>query len=366
MKMEVEASHYDKIVWNPEPCVPGTMFYKPKKIAKCNIGNREEIILQCPCRIDVGLIDYSALKFTDGNNDYKAGEMSFAGNAYTKVKASLTQKTDRIKSERPLIVKHILEMMREVTDYKGGFTIETVAHPYRHVGFGSSAIMSESTATAVNILLGEPLTFWELRKLVAYNFVEEADSAKGLVFPGASTGGSFNTAKHGGFVITSSECEMIFRVEIPKEVRFVVGTPRVHVAGPEESDTDVNCMSWERHNERINAAKSALWIVTEIMPFAVQGDWKKVGDAFYNYTLFGGKAMQMLYYQAALADTLFQMKANHIEGGWMTSAGPSLVAFTRTTDGTIEKAEGIFKERNFDIVIIEPSNHGMREISSLL
>jgi len=365
MRMEVEASHYDKIIWSPEPCVPGTMFYKPERIAKCNIGSREKITLQCPCRIDVGLIDYSALKFTDGDNDYKAGEMSFAGKAYTKVEVILTGEKDHIESERPLIVRHIIEMMKKVTDYKGGFIIKTVAHSYRHVGFGSSAIMSESVATAINILLGEPLTFWELRRLIAYNFVEEADSTKGLVFPGASTGGSFNTVTYGGFVITSSECEMIFRVQIPKEIRFVVGTPKIHVAGPEESDTDVNCMSWERHNERINAAKSAFWIITEVMPFAVQGNWKKVGNAFYNYTLFGGKAMQMLYYQASLADVLFQMKVNHIEGGWMTSAGPSLVAFTRTTDGTIKKAKNIFKERDFDVVVIKPDNRGMKEISSL-
>lgn len=362
--MRVEASHYDVISWNPEPCVPGKMFYKPDRIAECNIGSRKEIILQCPCRIDVGLIDYSALKFTDGDNDYKAGEMSFAGNAYTKVKVGLARK-DRIKSERPLIIKHILNIMRDVTDYKGGFNVETVAHPYRHVGFGSSAMVSEATATAVNTLLGQPLNFRELRKLVAYNFVEEADSAKGLVFPGASTGGSFNTAKYGGFVITSSECEMIFREVIPVEARFVVGTPKVAVKGPEESDTDVNCMSWERHNERINAAKSSLWIVTEVMPFAVQGDWRRVGDAFYNYTLFGGKAMQMLYYQSALADILFEMKAAHIEGGWMTSAGPSLVAFTRTTDGSIKKAQDIFEKRNFKVVVVEPDNAGICEIVSL-
>jgi predicted sugar kinase len=341
------------------------MFYKPEKIVPCSIGSRKEIIIQCPCRIDVGLIDYSALKFTDANNDYKAGEMSFAAGAYTKVRVSLTQGEDNIKSGRPLIVKHILEIMRAVTDYQGAFSVETVAHPYRHVGFGSSAMMSESTALAVNMLLGEPFSFGELRKLIAYNFVEEADSAKNLVFPGASTGGSFNTAKYGGFVITSSECEMIFRVEIPDDVRFVVGTPRVHTAGPEESDTDVNCMDWERHNERINAAKSALWIVSEVMPFAVQGNWRKVGNAFYNYTLFGGKAMQMLYYQSALADILFQLKTNHIEGGWMTSAGPSLVALARANDGTIEKAADIFRKRNFDVLVVEPDNRGVCEISSL-
>lgn len=365
MEMRMEASHYDFVTWKPEPCAPGAMFYKPEKVAVCNIGDLKEIIIQCPCRIDVGLIDYSALKFTDGDNDYKAGEMSFAGKAYTKVKVKLITGEDQITSQRTLIVKHVAEMMRTVTDYQGGFEVETMAHSYRHIGFGSSAMMAETTATAINTLLGQPLSFWELRKLIAYNFVEEADSAKGLVFPGASTGGSFNTAKYGGFVITSSECEMIFRVEIPEDVRFVVGTPRVVVKGPEESDTDVNCMSWERHNERINAAKSCLWILTEIMPFAVQGDWKRVGDAFYNYTLFGGKAMQMLYYQAALADTLFEMKAEHIEGGWMTSAGPSLVAFTRIGDGTIGKAKKIFKKRNFNVVMVKPDNDGMQVIESL-
>jgi predicted sugar kinase len=367
MKMKMEASHYDYVVWAPEPCRPGKMFFRPRRIAKASVGDRKEIILQCPCRIDVGLIDYSALKFTDADNDYKAGEMSFAGKAYTKVKVALIKGKDRIKSERTLVIKHVLNLMRQATDYKGGFSVETAAHAYRHVGFGSSAMMSEATATAVNILLGNPLRFPELRKLIAYNFVEEADSAtaKGLVFPGASTGGSFNTAKYGGFVITSSECEMIFRIEIPPEVRFVVGTPNVTVKGPEESDTDVNCMSWERHNERINAAKSCLWILTEVMPFAVQGDWKRVGEAFYNYTLFGGKAMQMMYYQSALADVLFEMKVKHIEGGWMTSAGPSLVAFTRTTDGTVKKAQDIFEKRGFNVVVVEPDNEGICEIPYL-
>jgi hypothetical protein len=75
--------------------------------------------------------------------------------------------------------------------------------------------------------------------------------------------------------------------------------------------------------------------------------------------------MQMLYYQSALADTLFEMKANHIDGGWMTSAGPSLVAFTREGDGSIENAQKIFQKRNFDVVIIKPVNNGISEISSI-
>jgi len=278
--MKFEASSYDTVEWNPKPLEPGTKFYKPKKIAKVKIGEKREIILRAPCRIDVGLLDYSALKFTD-ENDYKAGEMSFACDAYTWVRVKLIESPQiNIKGKRPQFIKHYAIIVRSATNYKGGFEIETIAHPYRHVGFGSSAIMAETTAYAINYLLGSPLSFEELRKLVAYNFVEESDKNKDKLFPGASTGGSFNTIKDGGFVITSSECEKIFREPIPKNAYFIVGTPNVHVAGPEASETDVNVMGWERHNERVNAAKSCLWILMEVMPYWVKGDYKRPEKLF--------------------------------------------------------------------------------------
>jgi|GEM_PF-887548 len=363
--MKFEASHYDIVEWNPKPLKPGTYINKPKKIAEVKIGEKKEIILRAPCRIDVGLIDYSALKFTD-ENDYKAGELSFACDAYTWVKVKLAKSpTIIVKGKRATFIKHYAIIVRGATNYKGGFEIETISHPYRHVGFGSSAIMAETTAYAINSLLGSPLSFDKLRKLIAYNFVEESDKTKNKLFPGASTGGSFNTIKNGGFVITSAECEKIFHEPIPKDAYFVVGTPDVQVAGPEASETDVNVMGWERHNERVNAAKSCLWILTEIMPYWVKGDYKKTGEAFYNYTLFGGKAMQMLLYRCDAAGILFELKEAGIEGGWMTSAGPSLVAFTLDSQKK-DKAIKIFKRRKCKkIVVVRPDNKGIIELNSL-
>lgn len=358
--MKVEASSYDTVTWNPQPFDPGKMFYRLSNIAKTQVGERKEILLKAPCRIDVGLIDFSALKFTD-ENDYKAGEMSFACNAYTRAHVKLTENQEMdINSSRPLIVKHIALLLKQSTDYQGGFEIKTQSHPYQHIGFGSSAVMSEIIGIGINRLLGEPLSTRDLRKLIAHNFGEEGDSDKTKLFPGATTGGSFNTITNGGFVITSTETEMIFRSKIPEDTRFIVGTPKVEVKGPEASETDVNSMSWERHNERINAAKTCLWIVTEIMPAAVQGNLAKMGDAFYNYTLLGGKAMLMLFYRCDLAGTLFELKEAGLEGGWMTSAGPSLVTFTQDRVKE-EKAINIFKRRGFGIVQLSPDNEGIKE-----
>ena len=360
--MKLEASSYDNVEWSPTPIEPGTFINKPKKTYKCKIGKQKEIILKSPCRVDVGLIDYSALKFTD-QNDYKAGEMSFACNAYTYVKVKLLDKPEVIiDSDRPNMVKHYALLVKEVTNYTGGFEIKTIAPSFHHVGFGSSAVMAETTALAINKLLGEPLTNRELRNLIAYNFVEESDNDKTKLFPGASTGGSFNTITNGGFVITSSECEKIFHENIPENMSFIIGIPNVGVKGPEASETDVNCMGWERHNERINAAKSCLWILTEIMPYWVKGDYSKVGEAFYNYTFFGGKGMQMLFYRCDEHGILFEQKEAGLEGGWMTSAGPGLVVFTQDQK-KVKIAQKIFERRGCkQIVTVKGDNQGTIEV----
>jgi predicted sugar kinase len=359
--MIVPGSNYDNVEWQPKPVIPGTVFNTAKPSGKLVLGTKKKIIYRSPCRIDVGLIDYSALKFTD-DHYYTAGEMSFACDAYTTVEVVLTDKPKIIvEGERIPFVTHYAMLMKKFTGYKGGFNICTKAHDYRHVGFGSSAIMAETTVYAINELIGKPFTFNELRYLVAYNFVEESDSSEGLLFPGASTGGSFNTIRRGGFVITSSECEEIFHGDIPNNLYFIVGTPQAKVAGPEASETDVNVMGWERHNERINAAKTCLWIVTEIMPFWAKGDLARVGQAFYNYTFFGGKGMQMLLYRAALHDTLFAIKEAGLEGGWMTSAGPSLVAYTQDKK-KVEKAKRTFERFGCSVVVVKGDNIGIKEL----
>jgi len=119
--MKFEASHYDTVEWNPVPLQPGRMFFKFPKIFKTKIGNKKEVIFRSPCRVDVGLLDFSALKFVD-ENDYKAGEMSFAGDAYTFVRVKLTKSQKiKIESERPQFVKHYALLLKQSTNYKGGF-----------------------------------------------------------------------------------------------------------------------------------------------------------------------------------------------------------------------------------------------------
>lgn len=74
--------------------------------------------------------------------------------------------------------------------------------------------------------------------------------------------------------------------------------------------------------------------------------------------------MQMLLYRCDLHGILFQLKEAGLEGGWMTSAGPSLVAFTQD-EKKKKKAIQIFKERNCKTVVVEPDNKGIVEVSKI-
>ena len=360
--LKVEAGHWDKTEWDVTPFKPGKVFWTPEDVGEINISDKKMISLRAPCRIDVGVLDYTALK-TTGMPDYKAGEMSFAANKYTYVTVELLYRPKIIfdkETKRRLLLTHIASLIKKVTGFKGGFRIKARSHKYHHVGFGSSAVLAEATAVAINRLLGDPFSLRNLRKFIAYNFAEESDTLKGYLVPGASTGGSFNTMYYGGFVITSSETEMIFRMEMPPDTRFIVGIPQVKVAGPETSEVDINCLSWMRHNERFSAGKTSAWILMELLPACVRKDLKKIGDFFYNFTFFS-KLIPMLLYRNDLPGIIFELKENGLEGAWMTSAGPSLVAFTQNKD-KIKKAVKIFKTRRCKVVILKPNNTGIIEV----
>lgn len=361
MKLLVEGGQWDVVEWDMAPFEPGKAFWLPEKVGSVSIS-RENISLKAPCRIDVGVLDYCALR-TTGGPTYKAGEMSFAADQYTYVSVRLRDDEEVVFEEntgRRLILAHIVLLIKQVAGYGGGFDIKARTHNYQHVGFGSTAILAETLAVGINRLLGEPLSFRDLRKLIACNFAEESDTLENLLVPGASTGGSFNTMYHGGFVVTSADSEMIFRMELPDDLQFVVGIPQVEVAGPEASEVDINCLSWCRHNDRFSAGKTSFWILMELLPACVRGDIAGMGNFFYNFTFFS-KLIPMLLYRNDLPGIIFELKEAGLEGAWMSSAGPGLVAFTQDEDKA-QKAVRIFERRSCRVVKVRPTNNGIQEV----
>jgi predicted sugar kinase len=349
MIVKVEASSYDTVEFTPKYIRPGEFINPPSETKHVLLGAKRKIKLRSPSRIDFGVLDHSALKVCD-TNDYKAGEMVFACDKYLFVEVELMEGDSIIiKSERKVLAEHAAKLMKNATDYKGGFRIKTDDFGCKHLGFGSSATLLIAVVVAINRLFGEVFSLRELRELISGNYVEESDKNPELLFPGCTTGGAFNAMIRGGFCITSSGCELIFREKIPDDFIFVIGMPRSRNVGSEMSESEVNVINWARHNERVNGAKTALWILMEIMPNFVAGNFAKVGEAFYNFTFFGEKSMQMLFHRQDLAGMLFELKKAGIEGGTMTSAGPTMVVFTQSEEKA-RIAEEIFRKRGCEKV----------------
>lgn len=99
----------------------------------------------------------------------------------------------------------------------------------------------------------------------------------------------------------------------------------------------------------------------ELLPACVQQDLKKMGEFFYNFTLFS-KLIPALLYRCDIPGILLELKEKGLEGAWMTSAGPGLVSFTQNEE-KIKTAIGVFKKRGCKTVVLKPDNVGIIELS---
>lgn len=358
--MKVRATPYDFIEWDTTPFLPGRLFWSPgKEIGPVRIRHNH-VKVRVPCRLDPVVLDYAKLHPTCEGDDYKAGAVGFGANLYTYVDVILTENPDvKINGDSPLVAKHIALIMKKTTGYKGGFSISCKSHRYRHVGFSSTASLSNAVANAINILLGRPYSENLLIKFVSHNYAEESDLKKGYLTPGISTGNSGHINQKGGIVVVASDCELLMRQPVPEGTKIIGAIPSLESVGkgPETSDVDVHSLSWIRHIDRFNAAKVCYWVLMDFMPAMIQGNLKKMGDVLYDIMFCGSKGAPLgSIHGGNLLGMIFEQRAAGVEMCFMSSAGPGLVAMTQEKE---DIAQQIFEKYNCQIIKMEPDNQGL-------
>jgi len=355
--MKVKASSFDYVDWNVRPFKPGKIFWRPARVKRASMGKWKKIVLKTPCRFDPIVLDLTKLQPTAETNDYKAGALGFAGKLYSEATITATRPKKIIADN--ILAEHIAKIMASVTHYTGGFTIKTKSHPYKHVGFGSTATLCEAVANGINILLGEPFEKKELVQFVAHNYGEESEKEKGYLTPGISTGSSGNLVQCGGIGITASDCELVLWDTYPKGTKIIAGIP--HVAGvgkgPETSDVDVFSLDWVRHIDRFNAAKVCYWLLMDFAPALKQHDLKKMGSVLYDISFCGTKGAPLIALHGGdLLGIILEMRLSGVEVCFMSSAGPGLVAMTKDKATVAKK---IFLKHRCKVVEIEPDDNGL-------
>ncbi|MCX6764177.1 MAG: hypothetical protein NTU58_00490 [Candidatus Nealsonbacteria bacterium] len=356
--MKVKASSFDYTNWNVNLFKPGKLFWKPNFLRKLKIGQWKKIKIQVPCRFDPIVLDLTKLHPTVEKNDYKAGALGFTGKIYTQAEIELIDNKKIIADD--ILAEHVAKIIRTVTKYNGGFKIKTKNHPYRHVGFASTATICEAVANGINILLGEPFNKKEIVKFIAHNYGEESEKKKDYLTPGISTGSSGNLVQRGGIGITTSDCELIIWDTYPKGTKIIAGIPNVPGVGkgPETSDVDVFSLDWVRHIDRFNAAKICYWLLMDFAPALKQHDLKKMGAILYDISFCGTKGAPLIALHGGdLLGIILEMRLSGIEVCFMSSAGPGLIAMTKNK---VDKAIEIFNKHKCKTIEIEPDNEGFK------
>ncbi len=355
--MKVRASSFDYTSWDTSLFKPGKIFWEPKELQEIKISDKRKISIQVPCRFDPTVLDLTKLHPTSEKNDYKAGALGLAGKIYTQAEIELINQPQIVADN--ILVTHVAKIIKKVTKYKGGFKIKVKSHPYKHVGFASTATVCEAVANGINILLGKPFADSQIVKFIAHNYGEKSEKKEGYLTPGISTGSSGNLVQRGGIGITSSDCELVIWDTYPKNTKIIAGIPDIPSVGqgPETSDVDVFSLDWVRHIDRFNSSKVCYWLLMDFAPALKQHDLKKMGNVLYDISFCGTKGAPLIsLHQGNLLEIILEMRLSGVEACFMSSAGPGLVALTKNKAKIARK---IFEKNNCKTIEIEPDNEGL-------
>ncbi len=284
--------------------------------------------IRVPARLHLSVIDMN--RFAVGR--FGGGGIGMSADIKTTISAS-TSSGDRIrvKSEREAIVLHIAEGFRKAVGYTGGLRIDTTSSLYKHVGLGSTSSTLIGTVYALNQLFGEPLSPYQLRELVAYNFVEE-DRA-GLLHEGFETGVGPAAILFGGFIVLTDEIQLVRRTAIPETYNVVIAIPQTKVSATEETagegEKTLLLGAGRRLDQEYAALKSQI-ILMDLIPALSRGDWREVGSCMSKIQRIGSKRAEIEYHtDTPIYEILDRLEQTGALVAGMSSVGPTIACICR-------------------------------------
>jgi 2-polyprenyl-3-methyl-5-hydroxy-6-metoxy-1,4-benzoquinol methylase len=217
-------------------------------------------------------------------------EIVFSIAKYIKIIVELSDSSDiKISDEtkRKSLAKHAALIMKEAIWFENWLKIHVDEwENLSHIWFWSSSRLMAWVASAINEIYWKPIGNRKLVKYLAQNHWEEIEWNDKKVMPVQCIWGSAaNWLFKWAFKILAWESELIFNVDIPKNLKVIVGVPRdfkkidSKMALDEEMDNiDWFINTWKKYSE--NTAYKVLHI---LMPAAISWDFKKVWDVIENY-----------------------------------------------------------------------------------
>jgi len=266
------------------------------------------------------------------------GGVGMAVGVYSYATVSLREgSADEILSKRPALIAHFIALFRKVTKYEGAFSVRAYSDMGSHVGLGSTSSIVLAVLHGMNECLGKPFKHEDLRRLLAYNYVEEEGD---LLRYGWETGMTGLGAEGGGIFALSDHVIKLYQYS------FAEGDDaRVYVIFPDEvvslSGVEENQMLEEGKVPDSTSAKEKAYIITMDLPAKLhEGNIVEVGKTIWQLQTCGSKTTEISKHGKNVADLLMELNNLQIGTVGMSSAGPAVALVTKEKR---EKIESIVK-----------------------
>jgi len=346
--------------------VPGTILWDnlsqlPRKTSIIS----KEVKFTAPSRVNIEILDFTEMRPNIGGMHCNSGSVSFGIGLYSTVKVQFLDKPEIIveNCKHKNQLRHYALIMSELTNYNGGFIIEAEPNQYEHVGLGSTASLNHAVLNAINVGLGKPFSDREIVKIGAWNYVETGND--GNLYPGQSTGASGWIALKGGLCIISSDAELVFRVQIPDDLKVVVGLPDLSrifqdskTKGVDDSSVELPFLKKLYFYERFNSGKICHWVLMRLMPLLLQNNYHDIGELIWDMVVTNSKGIATILAHNTLypIECLMDLRKTGAEVSFLSSVGPGIV--TLCTSKYLNAVKKILKLHKCRILMFNIDNYG--------
>lgn len=279
-----------------------------------------------PSRLNLMAVDPSRIAVACGRV-YQAGEICLAIDNPLRVSIQRSDETLIEGTSRTGIVRHVLKIFNAAIRSEANYFIEVEGRDMPHFGLGSSSRLSACVAMALNRFWGMPLDPWYLVRYLAANHGEETRANSDLLVPVQCIGGGgiAGLVDH-PFYILSGDATLVGQYPVDERYRVVL-------AYPEQSSSRDAAVMMEREAKDLlrfytigqaNGRDIAYRVFHQLLPAAVKGNWRTVGEVldWYRYDLGSVEACSFSHERFLnLAGLVRQLRID----GLADMAGPSSV-----------------------------------------
>ncbi len=289
--------------------------------------------VRAPSRIHLTVLDMN--RFAPDRPG--GGGIGFAIKTYCTAEVACIPSGIEIDYSRKPILRHFIEVFRDVVGYEGGFAVSARDHMHEHVGLGSTSTILIAVANALNAAVGAPLTQDQLRILLGSNYVEE--TAEGSVAFGFETGVGPAVSTYGGMAIMGDELTLVYRHPFAEGKRVYIAIPPSDISSAGEKEFDLLMNKARTLDYRDRELKSYM-VLMDLIPALERDNLAKIGEIVWEIEFRGSKRAEVEHHGFGLYQYMAALRDAGFEFVGMSSVGPSIAVITDRDEADVAAVFG--------------------------